>query len=105
MIRHVKLRPKAHRDLAEIALHISKQSPDAALRFFDAVETACRELADSPGIGAAYVVKNPRLSGLKARRVPGFPNHVIFYLVHDDRVEVVRILQGSRDIEAALDEV
>jgi plasmid stabilization system protein ParE len=36
--------------------------------------------------------------------VPGFPKHLIFYRVDDDRVEVVRVIHGARDLAIALED-
>jgi plasmid stabilization system protein ParE len=33
-------------------------------------------------------------------RISGFPNHLIFYRPHQDRIEVVRVLHTKRDIES-----
>lgn len=31
--------------------------------------------------------------------VQGFPNHLVFYRIDGDRLDVVRVLHGSRDAE------
>ena len=36
--------------------------------------------------------------------VPGFENHLIFYRVTEEAIEVFRVLHGARDIEAILSE-
>ena len=43
---------------------------------------------------------HPELAHLRFRRVSGFPNHVIFYFVHADAIEVLRILHGAQDLDA-----
>lgn len=36
-------------------------------------------------------------------RVKKFPNHLAFYFARENEIEVVRVLHGSRDLNAALD--
>jgi plasmid stabilization system protein ParE len=42
-------------------------------------------------------VKNPLLDGIRVWPVAGFKNHLIFYRVLIDEIEVVRVIHGSRD--------
>ncbi len=57
-----------------------------------------------PGIGSIYHINNPRLVALRKWVVKGFNNHLIFYLVDDDYIEIVRLIHGSRDISQILEE-
>jgi plasmid stabilization system protein ParE len=50
MARYTK-RPKAEADLLEIWLFIAQESPRAADRLLDRIETQCRLLADNPRLG------------------------------------------------------
>ncbi|HET9639842.1 MAG TPA: type II toxin-antitoxin system RelE/ParE family toxin [Allosphingosinicella sp.] len=83
----------ARADLAEIARHIGKDSIPTARRFTAALRT--RALA---------VGRNPRLypfaAGLEdvgiRRRV--YRDYLILYVESDRRVEIIRIVHGSRDL-------
>ncbi|MCA9220707.1 MAG: hypothetical protein KDA71_10290, partial [Planctomycetales bacterium] len=56
----------------------------------------------SPEIGGRYASRSRRLAGVRAITVPGLPKIVVFYLTHARAIEVVRVLHGARDIDAAL---
>jgi toxin ParE1/3/4 len=58
----------------------------------------------SPQIGAIYRTKNPRLVDLRVFRVKGFPNHLAFYLVRENGIEIVRVVHGARDLDASLED-
>ena len=40
--------------------------------------------------------------GSVGRRIKGFPKHIVFFIEHEDAIEVVRILHGAQDIETEL---
>lgn len=101
MIERVIFLPQATEDIDEAAFAIGLDSPQAALRFQVVARSTCLELGDMPNKGR--IVELP--SGpLRRWRVQDFENYLIFYRVFDDRIEIVRVLHGARDIEAALDE-
>ena len=102
MANRVDIRPRARLDVVELATYVGKDSVLAADRFLDASETTFRSLAESPQVGAVYPTKNERLDGLRVFRVQGFPNHLAFYLERNDGIEIVRVLHGARDLDAAL---
>ena len=89
-------------DVVELATHIGKDSVLAANRFLDASEATFRFLAESTQIGAVYPTKNDRLRGLRVFRLKGFPNHVAFYFERQYGIEIVRVIHGARDLDAAL---
>lgn len=95
-------RSQAARDVEELADHIANDSLAAALRFLDNAESTIRELATHPGSGSPFPTEQPGLTGLRFRRVKGFPNHLIFYREQPDSIDVIRILHGARNIDAAL---
>lgn len=102
MPNRADIRPRARLDVIELAVFIGRDSTLAAHRFLDAAEATFQFLAESPGSGAVYPTNNERLRGLRVFRVQGFPNHLAFYLEHDQEVEVVRVLHGARDLNAVL---
>ena len=101
--RVVRLR-QARRDLVETAAYLGERSPDVALRFLAAVEETLAAVADVPGIGTARRYGDPRLAGLRMLRVRSFGKYLVFYRETPDGIELVRVLHGARDIEAALGE-
>lgn len=95
-------RRKAAEDAEEIADHIAKDSLEAAVRFLENTESTLRDLAEFPGAGSRFESEHPGLENLRFRRVRGFPNHVIFYIEHNNAIEVVRILHGAQDLDSEL---
>lgn len=86
--------PKAEADLINIWLYIAEDQPENADRFLDRLDAAAMALAETPGMG----VDRPSLSeGLKC-----FPvgNYILYYRVKPPKLELVRVLSASRDIES-----
>lgn len=104
MKRRVHKSPQALDDLAEQGAFIGHDSLDAEIRFYDAAEAAFDRLAEMSLIGARVESGTATLTGLRRWRVPGFENHLIFYRVTEEAIEVIRVLHGARDIEAILSE-
>lgn len=42
-------------------------------------------------------MSNPRLIGVRFRRIGGFPNHLLFYRATEDTVDVMSVVHASRD--------
>ena len=93
MSRVYKL-PQAEDDLLDIWGHIASDSPFHADRFLDLLSDKMRLLADAPGIGSSRAELSPGLRSLPVG------NYVLFYREAGRGIEVVRVLHGSRDIEA-----
>lgn len=86
--------PIASDDLAEIWTYISAGSEDQiADHFLERIQAKCEIIAQSP-LGFREM---PELA--PGVRVFPFGNYIIFYLVIDNGIEVLRVLHGSRDIE------
>ena len=91
-------------DIVEMAVYIGRDSFGAANRFLDATDETFAALTRQSFLGAVYPTKNPRLHDIRAVRVKNFPNHLAFYFARPDGIEVVRVLHGAQDLDAALDE-
>lgn len=90
----VRFSPLAREDLAEIKRHIARDKPLAAARFIRSVRDRIRQTIGAfPEFGQACEQLAPGL-----RRFP-IGTYVVFYRV-TERVEIVRVLHGARDIEA-----
>jgi len=82
----------ARRDLADIAEYISRDKPEAALAWVDKIEAKCLVIAEHPSIGDLQ----PHLDlGVRASVVG---RYVIFHRNVEDRLEIVRVIAGDRDI-------
>ena len=103
MIPGVRVLPLADRDTDEQTDYLAGvEGLETALRFNDRVTSTYRSIGRVPGIGEPFRSRRRRLSGPRARRIEGFPNHVAYYRAVEGGVEIVRILHGARDVEAAL---
>lgn len=90
------LSPEAEQDLDEIFSFIALDSKNRALEYVNNLEKDCLIVGQNPNIGKDYFQLIP---GLKF-----FPtgNYLIFYRVKTERVEISRILHGSREITPKL---
>jgi toxin ParE1/3/4 len=92
--------PQAELDIAELAMYIGRQSMDAADRLFTEFYALADRLAEFPELGQEFPTSHPRLQRLRVARVPHFPNHLVFYLVQGEGIQIIRVLHGSRDLDA-----
>ena len=103
MTLRILITPKANQDLDDLFDYIAQNNSDAGLRFFDAARKTIAKLAQNPEMGNSYFVSNPRLQGLRKSRVKDFEKYLIFYLVSEDILTVVRIIHAARDIPTMLE--
>ena len=95
----VTRRPLAEADILEIWDYIADDSFAAADRWVERLDQQFRVLATQPMMGR---VRDELAPGV--RSFP-FGRYVIFYLPLDDGIDVVRVLQGARDIDAVFNPV
>lgn len=82
----------AERDLHGILDYIAQDKPGAAISWVDKIEAKCLLIASTPGVGEAM----PQLgSGVRAS---SFGRYVIFHREANDRVEILRVIPGDRNI-------
>jgi len=88
-------------DILDIVRHIRRHNPSAAARFLEAFKSSVNLLAGMPELGRL----RPDLDAPETRswRVHGFRNYLIFYEVLPDRLRLLRLLHGSRDLQAELE--
>jgi len=84
----------AKADAREIWAYIAQDNPEAADRLLDRFDKLFRVLASQPLVGKSVEELVPNL-----RFVP-IENYLIFYRPTKERIEIVRILHGARDINA-----
>ena len=97
-------RTRARRDVLEIVAHIAEDSPKAAQRFYDGYDRTLDLLAANPQLGRRHLADHPRLAGVRMVPAHGFRKILIFYQTHPDRLEIVRVLHGMRDLDAAFED-
>jgi toxin ParE1/3/4 len=97
------VKPKADRDLDDYADYLSKEvSLNVALRFFDAAYRTFALLASQPNMGWRSRVKYPGLETLRVFRVSGFADRLILYRTLPNGVDILRVVDGSRDLRSLL---
>ena len=82
----------ASRDLDEIIDYFTQRDIEAGERFITEFNKKCRNLVQFPNIGRSYADFVPLLRG-----VP-IDGHIIFYKYADGDIEIVRVLNGYRDL-------
>lgn len=93
-----RLTEAADADLEELWQHVAlDRSPAAADRLEDQLHAAMHRLAELPGIGHIR-------SDLADEALRFFPVHkfLIVYRTADDRLQVIRVLHGARDVRSIL---
>jgi toxin ParE1/3/4 len=86
--------PEAHADLSEIwDYYVKIAGRHTADKIVREIGEACRLLEDHPFAGWARNEVRPGLRSMAATP------HVIFYRVTNDVAEIVRVLDGRRDLD------
>ena len=96
--------PRAEQDIEEQVEYylVVAGEPGVAERFSSSIEEALASIALHPEAGASYPSSSPPLEELRWWPIRGFPDQLIFYRLVGDRVEVIRVLHGARDLRALL---
>lgn len=101
MSRIVK-RPRAQGDIEDIAVYIGQHNPKAADRFVDSVEDAMGFLAEMPELGSLCEFEPTHLVDVRSWTLRKFRKYVILYRPLEDGIEVIRVTQGSQELETLL---
>lgn len=94
--------PQASNDLFEIWSTIAHDSVDAANRVEEYLYEACAFLAEGPLRG--HLREDLTELPLRFWTVQRYPNYVIVYDPRTQPLEIIRILQGARNVRAILDQ-
>ncbi|MDR6816567.1 toxin ParE1/3/4 [Neorhizobium sp. 2083] len=77
---------------------------DIAERFFVSVQSSIDVLARTPLGGSPRYFADEELLGLRSWPVKSFEAFRIYYIPQDDRLIVLRVLHGRRDVEGIFDD-
>lgn len=91
----VTRRPLAEADIFEIWDYIADDSMEAADRWVNQLDEKFQLIATQPMMGRAREELVPGLRSFPFRR------YVFFYMPTGNGIDVVRVLHGTRDIDAA----
>ena len=103
MSRRIIISDDAFNDLDKSSAAIGRDAPQASVRFLQAAQRTFDLLVEMPRIGAPRDYDNPELTGMRFWPVPRFRKYLIFYRVTGERIEIVRVLHGSQNIQAIFD--
>src|SRR3954470_15432158 len=87
-------------DVFDTTRVLKRRNPQAAVRFVEPFAGSIKLLSTMPAIGVA----RGDLGAPETRswRIKGFRNYLIFYEVTADRLRLLRVLHGHRDLQAEL---
>lgn len=95
---------QAKRDLLAIAHYLEQTASLAtAMRFLNAAQSAFESLARLPGLGSVWESPKSRLRNVRVWPIRRFRKYLIFYRPKRNGVEILRVIHGSRNIDAALE--
>ncbi len=94
--RRVVYLPAAQRDLLEAFEYVRKDSPAAAAAWLQRIDKVLGRLASFPRSGS--VPRDPRLAA-RGYRIVVAGEHLAFYIVRSESVEVRRVVHGRRRYE------
>ncbi|MEH2456735.1 type II toxin-antitoxin system RelE/ParE family toxin [Nostoc sp.] len=90
--------PSASRDLNEIADYFLTRNLEVGEKLFREFNKKCQSLANFPKMGRSYAHIRASMRGLP------LDGYVIFYQVLDDRIEILRVVSGNRDLESLFED-
>lgn len=96
-MKHVTLSAAATQDLVDIAAHAAADRPSAVNGVLDALESACRLIAQYPDVGRA---RDEIDAGVRSFPIGAY---VLFYYPSAQGIGIARILHARRDVTSAFD--
>ncbi|MDH4871545.1 type II toxin-antitoxin system RelE/ParE family toxin [Pseudomonas sp. BN515] len=93
-------RTRANQDIDDaIGYYLNEATEQAALGFIDALERAYKHISRRPESGSSRYAHELDLPGLRSWTLKRYP-YLVFYIEHEDHIDVWRVLHGMRDIPA-----
>jgi toxin ParE1/3/4 len=87
---------RARLDLKGHWRYIARDNVEAADRLLRAAEDTFILIAKHPTLGSQRSFR--KIVGVRSRAVTGFKNYLVFYQLRGDKVVIVRVLHGMRDL-------
>ncbi len=94
----VRLRPQARIDILELAERIGEDYPGAALAFLKRLDETIELLERFPRIRANAPFPLPVDPEIRFFPIKRFRNYLIAFLPLPDGVDIIRVIDGRRDI-------
>lgn len=92
-----EITPRADADLYQHVAYLRTRSPDAAMRFVDAVFETIGGLLEAPRKAPVVEFAEPRLFAARWQAVTGFPRYRLVYRVMGDTVEILKVFHTSQN--------
>ena len=102
MPRCIVVDESARGDVLDITGRIAADNFDAALRVFDAIEEAFKFLCENPLAGPSCELAEPDLVDVRFWPLKRYRQYLVLYRPITDGVEVMRVLNGARDMYRVL---
>ena len=99
MAYEIYKRPQAVRDIEECFVYIAEENLDIGVYFLAAVEESIERLADLPQLGTKRDFQNKRFENIRMWQVKKYEKYLIFYEISENRIEIIRVLHASRDLD------
>src|ERR1700755_362616 len=103
MRRKILFLSHAEEDIYTYAEYLAQNAgPEISKRFGGSIFESLDILSEGPYLGVIRDYSNSKLDGLRMWPVKNFSDQLIFYLMSDYEIIVVRVLHSSQDIENIL---
>ena len=97
------LMPQARRHKA--GRHVYRREQTQSSRAFrQTLQHIYEVLLDLLEVGSVRNFRSPEMKGLRMLPVPKFKNYLLFYRPTTERLEIVRVLHGARDVSSLFGE-
>ncbi len=96
-----RIAPAAEQDIADLWEYIAGDHPPAADRVIEAIKQQFQQIAHQPEIGRS---RHELAPDLRSQVVFRYRRYVIFYQRRDEWVEIVRVLDGARNLRRMFDQ-
>ncbi|MCL2743534.1 MAG: type II toxin-antitoxin system RelE/ParE family toxin [Planctomycetaceae bacterium] len=100
----LRIETNAENDLSEIGNYFDEISDTLSQKFYTQFWKTAQKLTKFPDLGERRDYSNPEYTNIRIWQVDGFPNHLIFYRLKDDMLQILRVLHGARDYETIFNE-
>ena len=97
MIYQLVTSAEADDDVFNIACYLAEQREGLGFRFYDCVDETYQQIADNPMLKGLGHFRQAETNNIRIYPVKNFPNHLIFYRIETDKIEILRVLHGARD--------
>lgn len=107
MSKPVVQRPRADADIDDIFQWMRRESASVAVAFLDSVQAAYELLAQHPGAGSKrHAHLCPELPyPLRFFPLTRFPRILVYYMERPDAVEVIRVWDAARGLDALMESI